>query len=61
MTPEKVIEVSIKARLRAKEMLKESGDQPQSFTEYQMLVEQCQDDIIEEMENEQDNTSVACN
>lgn len=54
MTPEQAIEVSIKARKRAKEMLEESGEQPASFKEYLGLIEQCQNDLIQEMQDEQD-------
>lgn len=56
MTPEKAIEISIKARKRAKEMLSESGDQPTCFAEYKALVEQCQNDLIQEMQDEQNNS-----
>lgn len=56
MTPEEAIKISILARKRAKEMIEESGEKPTSYAEYLGLVVQCQNDLIQEASNEQDES-----
>ena len=56
VTPEEAIKISILARKRAKEMIEESGEKPTSYAEYLGLVVQCQNDLIQEASNEQDES-----
>lgn len=58
MNPDFALKVSILARDRAKKMIEESGEKPSSYAEYLGLIVQCQNDIVEELENEQHEPSV---
>lgn len=56
MNPDEALIVSVKARQRAKEALEASGEKPSSFQEYQALVQQFEKDLIQEMQDEQNQS-----